>query len=154
MTTRRNREDNARLRIHAPASFAGLKHVFDSYQRFVDRHCVPDAVRNDMYIAIEELVSNVIRHGARPSIRPRIVVDLVFLPHVFRAAIVDNGVAFNPLTLPPPDVTLPLDQRPLGGLGILFVTRLMSSVRYRRSNEHNHLLLLRNVETTVDSVAS
>lgn len=131
----------ARVRVHAAATYAGLKHVFDAYQRFVERARVPDAARHDMYVALEEIVSNVIRHGVTPGIRPRLTIALRYDSRVFRATIIDSGVAFNPLTAPSPDVSEMLADRPIGGLGILFVRRLMDGVQYRHANGRNHVRL-------------
>jgi anti-sigma regulatory factor (Ser/Thr protein kinase) len=135
-----------RLRVHAPASYAGLKHIFDAYQRFARRTKLPDAARHDMYVAIEEIVSNVIRHGITPGLRPRITVALRLDSRTFRATVADTGVAFDPLAAPLPDVTRPIEEQRVGGLGILLVRRLMDDVRYRRSFERNHVRLRTAVE--------
>jgi len=40
----------------------------------------------------------------------------------------DDGKPFNPLTIPPPDISAPLRDRSVGGVGIYFVARLMDDV--------------------------
>lgn len=132
-----------RVRIHAPASYAGLKRVHDAYQRFAARHALPDDLRHDMYVAVEELVSNVIRHGSTPGRRPRITVDLACRPDAFTAMVSDGGPPFNPLSIAPPDVTAPLADRSIGGLGILLVRQLTDDVRYRRRMGRNHVRLMK-----------
>lgn len=138
------RPGGSRVRIHAPASYAGLKHVHDAYQRFADQHELPDDLRHDMYVAIEELVSNVIRHGSKPGSRPRITVGLLVNANAFTALVADGGAAFNPLTAAPPDTSTPLEDRSIGGLGLLLVKQLTDQVRYRRQRGRNHVLLTKN----------
>ena len=49
----------------------------------------------------------------------------------------DDGVAFNPLAVPPPDTTLPLEERELGGLGIHLVRNLTDEATYGRLGGRN-----------------
>jgi anti-sigma regulatory factor (Ser/Thr protein kinase) len=44
----------------------------------------------------------------------------------------DDGPRFDPLSLPPPDVTAGLAERPVGGLGLFLVRQLMDVVSYDR----------------------
>ena len=53
----------------------------------------------------------------------------------------DSGVPFNPLEKPDPDITLPLEQRKIGGLGIFMTKKIMDSVSYRRENNKNIVTL-------------
>ena len=52
---------------------------------------------------------------------------------------IDEGVAFNPLTAKEPDVTLPAEERKIGGYGIFIVQTIMDDVRYRRDAIKNIL---------------
>jgi serine/threonine-protein kinase RsbW len=54
----------------------------------------------------------------------------------------DSGVEFNPLDQNQPDLDLPLDRRPVGGLGIFLVRTLAVSVKYRRDGSRNILSFL------------
>lgn len=56
----------------------------------------------------------------------------------------DSGVPFDPLKREDPDVTLPADERPVGGLGIMMVKKLMDSVGYERKDGRNVLTVLKN----------
>ena len=56
--------------------------------------------------------------------------------------IIDNGVAFDPLSVPDPDLTVDIADRPIGGLGIFLIKKLMDDVRYRRENNRNILELV------------
>ena len=143
-----------RHRVSVPASYAGMKDLFDECCRFAEQNAVSDAVRHDMYVAVEELVSNVIRHGGRPGVRPRVTVAVALTPTELRVIVADNAPAFNPLTVPPPDLTQPLEERELGGLGIHFVKSLMDSVQYRRQRGRNHVRLKKRLSARAEGTTS
>ncbi len=49
----------------------------------------------------------------------------------------DNGIALNPLSAEEPDVSLPANEREVGGFGMFMVKKLMDSVEYRREGTKN-----------------
>jgi sigma-B regulation protein RsbU (phosphoserine phosphatase) len=53
----------------------------------------------------------------------------------------DNGFEYNPLEKPDPDITLPPEERPLGGLGIFMVKKLVDAINYERINDKNMLTM-------------
>lgn len=61
---------------------------------------------------------------------------------VFILEIADSGRPFDVLALPEPDTTLSIDDREIGGLGVLLIRRLTDAVSYRRENNRNILRML------------
>jgi anti-sigma regulatory factor (Ser/Thr protein kinase) len=59
----------------------------------------------------------------------------------FVIEIADRGVAFDPLSVPDPDVEAPLQDRKVGGLGIYMMRKMMDEVSYRREPDRNVLTL-------------
>jgi anti-sigma regulatory factor (Ser/Thr protein kinase) len=43
----------------------------------------------------------------------------------------DRAPTFDPTTVPPPDLTLPLEQRPIGGVGLHLVRHMVDELRHR-----------------------
>lgn len=54
----------------------------------------------------------------------------------------DFGISYNPLEKPDPDITLPLEERPLGGLGIFMVKEMAEDVMYERKDGKNILTII------------
>jgi anti-sigma regulatory factor (Ser/Thr protein kinase) len=101
---------------------------------------LPEARIGELDLLIEEIFMNVCWHGY-PGGRQG-VVELAYsvpAPGELSVEIADQGVEFNPLTAEPPDVTLNLEDRPIGGLGIFLVKRLAPSIAYRRDHDWNRL---------------
>lgn len=55
---------------------------------------------------------------------------------------IDEGIEYNPLEKPDPDIDLPPEERPLGGLGIYMVKEMSNSISYKRENNKNILTLV------------
>jgi len=51
----------------------------------------------------------------------------------------DQGVEFDPLMTAPPDLTLDLSRRPVGGLGVHLLRSFARSLNYRRQRGWNRL---------------
>jgi serine/threonine-protein kinase RsbW len=93
-------------------------------------------------LALEEAVTNIIGHafdGIPPPHRIRVRLDIT--ARSFIAEIVDNGRPFDPTGVPAPDLSLPLEQRPPGGLGIHLMRSMMDRIDYRRIGGENLLRL-------------
>jgi len=93
-------------------------------------------------LALDEAVANVIRHAFTGQKPPhRLAVELDTGGDIVTATIIDNGKAFDPTAAPAPDVSLPLEQRDPGGLGIHLIRRMVDRVEYRRAGGENRLRL-------------
>jgi anti-sigma regulatory factor (Ser/Thr protein kinase) len=58
----------------------------------------------------------------------------------------DDGRAFNPLQIPPPDLKGPLAERKVGGLGLHLVREFTSSITYDRKQGKNRLVVRKRIE--------
>ncbi len=99
------------------------------------------ALTTDLEIVLDEILSNIVRHGLRDGREHEIRIALAVEADTVIVTVEDDGPAFNPLTFPPPDLDAPLDTRAVGGLGIHLVRRLMDTVRYERVEGRNRLVL-------------
>ena len=59
--------------------------------------------------------------------------------------IADEGIPFNPLSVPEPDVHVPIEERMIGGLGIFMIRKLADDVTYERDGNRNVLTLVKYV---------
>jgi len=91
-------------------------------------------------LLIEELMMNVCAHGYPDDIPGNVTITYsVPAPGQLSVEVADQGVEFNPLNAEAPDVTLNLDARPIGGLGIYLVKTFAASLTYRRDQGWNRL---------------
>jgi len=126
--------------LTVPGTPAGLRQALDFFERFGEAHDVPRGSRWRVRLAVDEILSNVIRF-AHDSADNAVDMTFTFDAGVMSVEIVDAADAFNPLLAPRPDTTSALRDRQPGGLGLLLVRRLMDETLYERRDDRNHLLL-------------
>lgn len=54
----------------------------------------------------------------------------------------DDGIEYNPLEKPDPDINLPPEERPIGGLGIFMMKKMADDISYKRENDRNILTMI------------
>ena len=57
----------------------------------------------------------------------------------------DRGTPFNPLKAKEPDITIPAEERPIGGLGIFMVRKMMDEVLYEYKDGCNILTIRKKI---------
>jgi serine/threonine-protein kinase RsbW len=95
-------------------------------------------------LALEEVLSNVIRHSAVAAGAAEISARFTFEPAAFEFEVVDNGRPFNPLELPALDPAAPLEERRAGGMGVHIVRQLADELRYEYREGRNRLIFRKN----------
>jgi anti-sigma regulatory factor (Ser/Thr protein kinase) len=99
----------------------------------------------EILLCIEEVLSNVVRHGTPEAAEDEIWVRANLTREEIEVQVIDNGAAFDPLAQPPPRLDLPLSERRTGGLGIHLVRQMMDRVQYERANGRNCLTIARRI---------
>lgn len=92
-------------------------------------------------LALEEAVVNVMNYAYPGQQDMSFTVSADDEGGEMRFIIDDEGIAFDPTKAEDPDLELPVEERPIGGLGIMLVKQLSKSVAYERKNEHNILTI-------------
>ncbi len=115
-----------------------LTALLDAVEAFGEAHDLPVKTVMTLNLILEELVINAIHYGAGPG---GAVVDVWAELKDSRvyASVRDNGTAFNPLNQAMPDTDAPLEERPIGGLGLYIVREMAQNLDYQRVGTHNVL---------------
>jgi anti-sigma regulatory factor (Ser/Thr protein kinase) len=108
---------------------------------------LPAASMLSFNVALEEAVSNIILYGYDDPGTHQIELQATLQDGVLRFVLRDDGHEFDPTRRPPPDLNLPAEERPIGGLGIYMIHKIMDRVEYHRINSYNHLILTKNTGT-------
>jgi len=121
-----------------PVSLASVEAARLALADYLAGFAVSDRARNRIEVVLEEVVSNVVRHGQGAD---RIGLRAACADGVLRLLCEDNGPAFDPLAAAEPAPYASLAEATIGGQGIPLINRLTQSACYERSGPINRLEL-------------
>ena len=126
--------------ITVPATPDSVKTVTEFVNEQLDAMCCPLPVRTQIDIAVDEAFSNIARYAYSPEEGPATVhMDVTGEPPGAVITFIDHGKPYDPLSNKAPDITAPVEDRPIGGLGIFLVRKTMDDVSYEYRNGQNIL---------------
>ena len=102
---------------------------------------VDEALYRKLYVVVDELVTNIVNYAYPNGENDYLDVEIMHDKELLTIRFRDGGVPFNPLEKAPSDITLPMDQRPIGGLGILLVVQKVDAIAYEYINGENVLTI-------------
>ena len=100
---------------------------------------------DDVLLALDELLANVIKYGYRGDPEGSITVRLWIGGDAVTLEIRDRAPGFDPLQARRPDIEMPLDARPEGGLGIFLARSVVDAMEYERADGENRLRVTRSL---------
>lgn len=124
---------------------AKIEHV-ESFMHFVRDYARDEGFSSQridkIELAIEEALVNICRYAysevkgdmemiCRTDTDKRLIIDIV-----------DAGEPFNVLMVSEPDLAADIEDREIGGLGVLFIRKMVDDIQYRRRNNKNILTLI------------
>ena len=101
----------------------------------------------EMRLVAEEALTNILSYAHRPAEQSRIEVNLEVSSAFVRLTLRDHGRAFNPLEVDAPRLDLPIEERPVGGLGVHLIKTLTDEQIYSRERDENVLVLVKRRES-------
>lgn len=119
----------------ANAAFAG----------FAEAHALPVGVRRTMNVALDELLANELSYGTAGRHAGSVTLAMELDQDCVTITLSSDGPPFDPFGQAVPDTTLPVNERPVGGLGLHLVRELMDEVRYERRNGQNVVVLVKRL---------
>jgi anti-sigma regulatory factor (Ser/Thr protein kinase) len=112
-----------------PRSFDSLRAIVAFAGEFFARHGVDARLRPAVELALEELFTNMVKYGADGH--AQVGIAMTALAEGVEVTLTDSGApAFDVTGAPDADVTLPIEERRPGGLGLHLVRRLLDSLAY------------------------
>jgi serine/threonine-protein kinase RsbW len=134
---------NPKQSIHVSADLKNLSLVRDYVQQTAEGLDVDHRLVEDVVLAVDEAVSNIILHGYKGQPGP---IDLEIIRENNRliVSVRDQAPEFDPTTVADPDLTLPLKDRKPGSLGIFLIKKMVDNIIYEPLPQGgNHLVLIK-----------
>lgn len=143
------REDSKPMHITLKNNIEEIARMTDFIEDICEQKDLDAAARFNIRLALEEAVTNVIMYAFPEGETHEFDITVQESENSITFRITDNGKEFDPTSLPEPDTTLPAEERPLGGLGIFLIRRVMDKVEYSRVDGINVLTLVKNITNEI-----
>jgi len=126
-----------------------LPGALDSVAAFCRGRGLTPETTLEVRLVSEEVLSNFVKYAHAATKEGVIVLRLSGSADSVRLEFRDDGVPFNPLDAPLPDLERRPEEREIGGLGVLLVKALVDDATYVREGSSNVLVLIKHVGSTV-----
>ena len=134
------------LKINLTNNISDLTILVTKLEQFFQENNT-SSISMPMTLVLEELFTNTITHGASDGREVFIEVNLDIDKDELVMSYIDNGIPFNVLELPEPDLTASIENREVGGLGVHYVKTLTDSVEYEYLDKQNILKMKKKLSS-------
>jgi anti-sigma regulatory factor (Ser/Thr protein kinase) len=136
---------NSDLSIRLSNRFGELARLKEALRNYCEFRELPSNIVFALTLSLDEVVTNVMSYGYDDHDEHHIDVTLRSGHGVIEITVEDDGKPFDPLEYRIPDLKCPIDERPVGGLGIHLVKTYMNELEYRRVGGKNRLTMRKNI---------
>ena len=141
--------DDLRLRIKN--TFEAIPAANGDVSKWLESRKAPEGPSYLATLAIEELVTNCIKYGYDDKREHEIEISLSIAKGKLRLTVTDDGHEFNPLAIAEPDTSSPVEDRPIGGLGIHLLRKLADEMLYERRDGLNRVTIVKQLASSQSS---
>ena len=127
-------------RVTFPNSLAGLSQGLEGLKTWLGTQNVGQTAEDRAFLVFEEIVTNIIRYGFDDGKEHAIDVSFARGDGDLTLIFEDDGRAFDPRTVPAPDLHRPLAAAPIGGRGIFLVRKNAKRIDYERTGKGRNRL--------------
>jgi serine/threonine-protein kinase RsbW len=135
-----NGKDTTGERLNLQSRMSELTRIHPWIERLASRHMISASTQFAMNLCLEEVLSNIIRHGY--SGKPDHSIAIHFASpreDYFVLVVEDEGPPFNPVDGPEPPAMSSLDEIQIGGQGIRLLRRFADALEYQATPTGNRL---------------
>lgn len=114
-------------------------------EQLADEWSLNQGLAMNLNLVIEEAITNVVFYAYDDMLPHLIDIDFELNGNELVVMIKDDGRPFDPTQKTDPDISLSVDDRQIGGLGIFLIRKIMDKVSYRREKKINILTLVKTL---------
>jgi sigma-B regulation protein RsbU (phosphoserine phosphatase) len=144
-------EVRAALELSIDNRLEEIDRLNGQFNEFAEQHAVPAAVRRSANLVFDELLNNIISYAYYDDREHTIDIRIELARGRLAITITDDGKPFNPFGAKPPNMTLSIEERQVGGLGIHLVRSMMDEVSYNRRTNENEVILVKYLDPGTDA---
>jgi anti-sigma regulatory factor (Ser/Thr protein kinase) len=134
-----------KIEIRLANGLADIEKLSSVLEHFFNQQGLDIQVKNQVNLVLEELYTNTVNYGFAGVADGYVEISILNRGSHLDIVYQDNGIAYDPLQQDDPELTLNIEDRPIGGLGVFFVKTLTDHVEYLRKDGFNVLKMLKNL---------
>ncbi|WP_028234554.1 ATP-binding protein [Pseudobutyrivibrio sp. MD2005] len=129
-------------KLEVEAKLDNLYTVLDFVEEKLKAIGFPEENVTKLCIVIEEIFVNIANYAYKEK-AGMVSLEVDSKASAIRFVFMDEGIKYNPLDRPDPDITLSADERQIGGLGIFMMKKTMDIVEYEYKDNKNILTMIK-----------
>ncbi len=122
-----------------------ISRVQQQFNAFAEENSIAKPDTRKVNVALDELLTNIASYAHPDGGEHDVEIGIELTDDRLTISIQDGGVPFNPFDAEPPDTTLSLEEREIGGLGIHLVPNLVDEADYERRLDKNVVTLIKRL---------
>ena len=138
---------SANLTLNMRAELDEIERIHAAVDLLAQAEAWPEDLLFQIKLVLEEIGTNIVKYGYDEEGQQFFQVTLTSETDTLTMEIVDDGKPYDPFPeAPEPDLDSPVPERPIGGLGVYLVQKLMDEATYRREDGRNIVTLIKRRE--------
>ena len=137
------------MSTHKTVRITNQRDQIDTVRKFFDDYSkenkLTEKTVHDIQMALDELLTNIVNYGYEDTDEHQIDIHFGVNDAAVKVEIVDDSKPYNILEKDNPDISLSMEDKPIGGLGIFLIKKLMSNVDYYTEEGKNHLVMIKEL---------
>ena len=128
------------MKLRIPAKTDHIDEVYRFLEACMHDKALNSSTRHNIVTACVEIFTNIAKYAYTPD-EGDVTLSVAAGHDQVVVEFRDEGRPFNPLEQDPPDLTIPVEEREPGGLGILLTKQLMDELVYEYDCGQNILIM-------------
>ncbi len=128
------------------ADTAVLAEISQKVADYAARAGMSEETAGEIQLAVDEACTNTIKHGLGEDPAQRFELELTARPGELTVRITERGAPFQAEEVPRPDTAAALDERAIGGLGMMFMREMMDRVEHTVGDDGLKTLIMTRKE--------
>ena len=130
------------LIVHIKNSLPEIAHVTEKFEIFAKENKLTQRIIYDISLCLDEIITNIVSYGFEDDAEYIIEIQFQLTEKEIKLVFIDYGIKFDPVQKDDPiHLKHSVEERPIGGLGIYLVKKLMDITEYKRVKDKNILTL-------------
>ncbi|MGE5363339.1 MAG: ATP-binding protein [Bacteroidota bacterium] len=127
-------------------SISEIRRLGELCDSFAEEYQLSARAANAITVALDEIITNTISYGYDDQLIHSIHLEFYLAEKECMVIVTDDARQFNPLSHPDTDLSLPLDEKKIGGLGLHLVKNLIDTVNYKYEGGKNIITLIKKLD--------